>query len=200
MHDLGITVEAESTYCYPKSIEQLRKSNRLLELVSTGDIVVNDSVRDLGVADTIKYLYGYSTPLLNDRVNIGDRSLMSQDTVRGKTLSVHTTQMQYEKAVVRPLDWITSSYFLGGGSKYTGPYDGTIVSIQVIAVCSNNTTLELWVNGAFNSDIVKINVGDTVVNNTDLNIDFSAGSSIQLRSCSQASLSNVKIILTMRWR
>ena len=199
---LGISIDPLSSYSYPKAKELLRLSNEFLEGLHSGDLVLNDSVQDLSLIDSIKYLFNYSTPLINDKTfSDTDRKLMSMDVVRSKILSVDTVPITYISAVVNPLDWITQEYYVSNASNgYSTQEDGTVTGVSVSTNASAYSEIDLYINDTFNSTMCTLNTGETTYTNSGLNIDFDKGAVIKLRGGLNALLGDTRIILTVRWR
>lgn len=139
------------------------------------------------------------------QLSVIDNELYFYEPQRGEWLSVSTMPLEF----VRNGNVNSQNLFFGGkvtnqNSQAAMPFNGTIVHISAVSAGGNATKrFEIRVrNGGENVVTSDFNLIDNAFNDTNANIDFSAGDVITMRARDDGNgtVSNPTIILWVKWR
>jgi hypothetical protein len=131
-----------------------------------------------------------------------------EDDTRGnKLLSVESNTFRWSETTIGNNDWVALGDASDANSGYIVPYDGTIVRATAHCADANGNTkpLDLYIGnsntvGAGTTILTLSGAAETTDENTDLNIDVSAGDKIRLRGGSGGTIQDTAATVWIKWR
>jgi len=135
----------------------------------------------------------------------GNSIVMFPDASRSKTLSIETTEFNWNMNSVRKNNWISIGNAIGSNQNHNIPHNATIVKWTASAYNTDGNTknIHLYINGTETSNYITFAATTTQQTIQDLveDIDVSAGDEIRFKSDnSNSKIKNLVITMWLRWR
>lgn len=127
------------------------------------------------------------------------------DTTRSnKILSIESSTFLWAEASVSNHDWIQIGNAIDSSNGYIMPYDGTVIRATVQTEsgpgASDTMELDLYINNSNEGAILSLTgTGDQQDENTDLNLDFSAGDKLRMRGDGD-TIGDTIATIWVKWR
>lgn len=167
--------------------------------VDDGPVVLNAS-NDYAPLQLSPISYTPSTGLSSGQIANIDGILYNYDATRGKWLSVYQPSISFQ-AKRGDANYLSSGFHSDLNSGYSTLRDGTIIGVTAQGGSGNQSKgFAIRVNGVL-VDILAFNLTAGVYSNDTLDIDFTAGDTLQIYcSATGAPVNDARVNLVIAWR